>query len=157
MYITPNLPNESPGSNQRKNTRYLLPPPTSLFIPLSNPPNPSNRTRLLQQPRQVSPSGLQIRIATNMRLLDEDIGHGALIGDLLEGILYGGAVGHLIQLYEEVVGAKLAEEGLGRPAVGAVGFGEDHHAMIGDDALGLFHGGGGRHVGCGVGAEETTE
>ena len=72
-----------------------------------------------------------------MLLLDEDIGHRTLIGDLLEGILYGGAVGHLIQLYEEVVGAKLAEEGLGRPAVGAVGFGEDH-CSLGFSAISVF-------------------
>jgi len=109
------LPNENHGSNQGKNKN-----PSTLSSPVSIPPDPSNRTGLLQQPWQLGPSGLQIGIATDMHLFDEDIGHGALMGDLLEGILYGGAVGHLVQLHDEVVGAELAEEGLGRPAVATV-------------------------------------
>lgn len=40
-----------------------------------------------------------------MLLADEDVGHGVLARDLPQGGLDGGAVGHLVQLDELVLGA----------------------------------------------------
>jgi hypothetical protein len=46
----------------------------------------------LQQSVKLALLGLQVAVATNVLLLDEDIGHAALAGDFLEGVLDGCAV-----------------------------------------------------------------
>lgn len=51
-----------------------------------------NSTSLLQQSRQLALLSAQIRVAADMLLLDEDVGHSALGSDLLERILDRGAV-----------------------------------------------------------------
>jgi len=78
-------------------------------------------------------------------LVDEDVGHGALLGHLLQSILDGSAViletgvssdrnniqillarhTDLIKLESEEFGTLLREKSLGGLAVGAVGLGED--------------------------------
>lgn len=51
-----------------------------------------NGVRLLQQGWKLALLGLQLGVAANVLVVDEDVGHGALVGDLLERILDGGAV-----------------------------------------------------------------
>ncbi len=52
----------------------------------------SNSTRALQQIIKLSLLALQIRVATNMLLSDEDVRHATLAGYFLERILDRGAV-----------------------------------------------------------------
>lgn len=109
---------------------------------------------LLQQLGQFSLARLQIRVATDVLLVDEDVGDGALVGDLLQSVLNGSAVlfiflggfslyffwflrgaggtgfacvlrTDLIQLESEVRGTHAGQKRLGRFAVRAVGFRED--------------------------------
>jgi hypothetical protein len=47
---------------------------------------------ILEQLRELALLRLQLRVATDVLLSDEDVGHGALLGDVLEGILDRGAV-----------------------------------------------------------------
>ena len=47
---------------------------------------------MLQQAIKLALLGLDIRVATDVVLVDEDVGHAALASDLLEGILECGAV-----------------------------------------------------------------
>lgn len=47
----------------------------------------SNRTSLLQQCRQFALDGLQVGVAADVLLVDEDVGHGPLVGELLESVL----------------------------------------------------------------------
>jgi hypothetical protein len=47
---------------------------------------------LLQQAGQFGLARLQIRVATDVFLVDEDVGDGALVGDLLQSVLDGSAV-----------------------------------------------------------------
>lgn len=53
---------------------------------------PLESTSILQQLGQRSRNGLKVRVATNVLLLDEDVGHGALFGNLLESTLDSSAV-----------------------------------------------------------------
>ena len=48
-----------------------------------------DRIRLFQQLWQLSFLGLQLRVTTDMLVIDEDIRNRALMGDVLEGILDG--------------------------------------------------------------------
>jgi hypothetical protein len=47
---------------------------------------------VLEQLRELALLCLQLRVAANVLLADEDVGHGALLGDVLEGVLDRGAV-----------------------------------------------------------------
>jgi hypothetical protein len=49
-------------------------------------------TSTLQQAIELTFLRLQVTVATNVILADEDVGHAALAGDFLEGILKGCAV-----------------------------------------------------------------
>jgi hypothetical protein len=49
-------------------------------------------TSRLQKPIKLSPLPLQVRVATNVLLADEDVGHGALARDAFECVLESGAV-----------------------------------------------------------------
>lgn len=40
---------------------------------------------ILQQPGKVILLGLKVRVTSNVLLLDEDVGHGPLVGDFLQG------------------------------------------------------------------------
>lgn len=53
---------------------------------------------ILQQLRQLGLFALQLRIAANMLVVDEDIRHGALARNLLKRILNRGAVVDLVKL-----------------------------------------------------------
>lgn len=52
----------------------------------------NNSPRGLQQIGQLSPPGLQIRVAADMLLAHEDVGHASLRRDLLQSVLYIAAV-----------------------------------------------------------------
>jgi hypothetical protein len=47
---------------------------------------------ILEQLRELALLRLQLGVAANVLLADEDVGHGALLGDVLEGVLDRGAV-----------------------------------------------------------------
>lgn len=49
-------------------------------------------TSILQQLRELASNSLEVGVTTDVLLVDEDVGHGALVGDLLESSLDGGAV-----------------------------------------------------------------
>lgn len=49
-------------------------------------------TSVLQQGRKLAFASLQIRVSTDMLLLDEDVGDGALAADFHEGVLDGAAI-----------------------------------------------------------------
>lgn len=49
-------------------------------------------TGAFQKSIQLRLFGLEIGVATNVLLGDEDVGHGSLAGDFLEGVLESGAV-----------------------------------------------------------------
>jgi hypothetical protein len=49
-------------------------------------------TSCVQKPIQLSPLRLQVRVATNVLLADEDVGHGALPRDAFECVLQRGTV-----------------------------------------------------------------
>ena len=53
---------------------------------------PLDGIRLLQQIWKLALLGLELRIATNVLLLDEYVWDGALLSDLLERVLNSGAV-----------------------------------------------------------------
>lgn len=46
----------------------------------------------LEELRKLALLALKIRVTSNMLLGDKDVGNGALVGHLLEGILNGGAI-----------------------------------------------------------------
>ncbi|KMU85120.1 hypothetical protein CIHG_02902 [Coccidioides immitis H538.4] len=50
------------------------------------------RTSSLEQSRQFRLAGLQVRVSTDVLVVDEDVGNGALVGDLLESGLDSGAI-----------------------------------------------------------------
>ena len=58
----------------------------------SREPATSNSARLPQQGRELRLLGLKVGVAADMLLLNKDIRHGALRGDLLQGVLDGGTV-----------------------------------------------------------------
>ena len=47
---------------------------------------------ILEQLLELALLALQLRVAANVLLADEDVGHGTLVGHLLEGVLDGGTV-----------------------------------------------------------------
>lgn len=47
---------------------------------------------VLEQLRELALLALELRVAADVLLADEDVGNGTLLGHLLEGILDGGAV-----------------------------------------------------------------
>ena len=47
---------------------------------------------LLEQVGELALLCLELRVAANVLLADEDVGHGALLGDVLESVLDGGTV-----------------------------------------------------------------
>ena len=47
---------------------------------------------ILEQLRKLALLGLELRVTTDVLLADEDVGDGALLGHLLEGVLDGGAI-----------------------------------------------------------------
>lgn len=77
-----------------------------------------------QQRLELLGLGLEVAVATNVLLADEDVGHCALAGQLLEGVLDGGAIFLLVELKGVEVGVVVLEELLGLVAVGAVRLGE---------------------------------
>lgn len=93
----------------------------------------SLRQHLLQTPLL----GLQIRVSSNMLVVDEHVWHRALACDLGEGGLDRRSIVGFIELEELVFGAHVGQEGFGGFAVGAVGFAEDGDCVAVDDALGL--------------------
>jgi len=113
-------------------------------------------TSIPQQRSQIPLLGLQIAVATNVLLPNEDIGHRALSRHLSERILDGRTVIDLIQLNGVVLCAGLAQQRLGRLAVRAVGLGEDGDGVLVDDALGLCLCGG-HTCGAGGAGEEAGE
>jgi len=71
---------------------WMIIDPSIHFSFLSSPTYPSpyislNSMRLLQHLGQLALLPLQIRVPANMLLGDEDVGHGALVRHLLEGVL----------------------------------------------------------------------
>lgn len=72
----------------------LFYPPKQVSITSNKTPNLAclQSPSLLQQLRQLSLLRLQVRVPTKVFLLNEDVGHGALVADFLESFLDGGAV-----------------------------------------------------------------
>lgn len=70
---------------------------------------------------------LDVRVAADVLAADEDVGHGALVGELLQRGLDLRAVVDLVQLERVVLGALAVEQALRGLAVRAVGFGEDRY------------------------------
>lgn len=70
-------------------------------------------------------NGLEVRVTADVLLVDEDVGHGALAGDLEERVLHLAAVLLLVQLVVRVLCAIAVEDALGVVAVRAVGLAED--------------------------------
>ncbi len=71
---------------------FLVPPPPFFFyfwFFFSS----RNGASLLQPRRQIGLDGLQVRVAANVLVVDEHVGHRALVRNLLERVLDGGAVG----------------------------------------------------------------
>ena len=87
----------------------------------------SYRMRILQQSGQLRLLALQFRVATNVLLSNEDVGHRALVGHLFKSILDIGSVINLIQLNDVGLNAVLAQESLRGLAMRAVGLGEDSY------------------------------
>ena len=71
-------------------------------------------------------NSLEIGVTANVLLADEDVGNGALTGQLEKGILDIGAVALLVELVGEVLGVETVEDLLGVGAVGAVRLAEDN-------------------------------
>jgi len=85
---------------------------------------------------------LEVRVAADVLLGDPGVGDGALARDLLEGVLDGAAVFHLVELEDGVVGVELVEGRLRLAAVGAVALGEDDDVVLVDELLDFLLGGG---------------
>ncbi|KAB8343264.1 hypothetical protein FH972_022852 [Carpinus fangiana] len=117
----------------------------------------------LQDIGQLALLGLQVRVAANVLLVDEDVGHAALLRDALEGVLDGGTVVcvcmlvaalRLVAVSRRLTALHLAQQALRGLAVGAVALGEDGDGIVVDDALGLGLCGG--HAGGAGGAREEA-
>jgi len=80
---------------------------------------------------------LQIRVSSDMLLVDEDVGDGALVVLFLEVVLDIGSIGNLIQFNSVVFGLHVVQERLGGLAVWAVGLAEHGNDVIGNDAIGF--------------------
>merc|ERR1712137_1442566 len=90
---------------------------------------------ILEQLVELALLCLELGVAANVLLADEDVGHGALLSDVLESVLDGGTVVNLVELEDVGLCAHLAEEALSGLAVGAVGLGEDSNRVAVDDLL----------------------
>jgi len=112
-------------------------------------PQRLNSASILQQILQVPLLVLQIRVATNMLLPNEDVRHRRLARQVAERGLDRGAVIDLIQLNRIKLGAALTQQLLRRLAVRAVALAEHRDGVLVDDALHL--GLGRRHAGWGQG------
>lgn len=55
-------------------------------------PSPLDRMRIFQQLRQLRPLCLQLRVATDMLMVDEDVRHATLVRDFLKGVLNSRAI-----------------------------------------------------------------
>ena len=71
-------------------------------------------------------NSLKIGVTANVLLADEDVGDGALTGQLEKGVLDIGAVALLVELVGGVLGVETVKDLLGVGAVGAVGLAEDN-------------------------------
>lgn len=80
---------------------------------------------IFQELRQLLLLALQLRVAANVFLADEDIWDRTLMSHVFEGVLNFGAVVDLIELDDVGFHAHVAEERFGGVAVRAVGFRED--------------------------------
>lgn len=72
-----------------------------------------------------------------MFLVDEDVGHGALVRHGFERVLDCGAVVNLIHLQGINLRAELRERRFRRAAMGAVGFAEYDDSVFVNDTLGF--------------------
>ena len=73
--------------------RPISPPPKFLSAISGKTLNPHlYRARLLEQRRELALLLLQVRVPTNVHVVDEDVGHGPLAANLLESGLDGCAV-----------------------------------------------------------------
>lgn len=72
-------------------------------------------------------NSLEIGVTANVLLADEDVGNGALAGQLEKGILDIGAVALLVELVGGVLGIETVEDLLGVGAIGAVRLAEDNY------------------------------
>lgn len=55
-------------------------------------PSPLDGVGILEQLVELALLCLELGVAANVLLADEDVGHGALLGDVFESILDGGTV-----------------------------------------------------------------
>merc|ERR1711915_1161377 len=94
-----------------------------------------NSVGILEQLRELALLALQLGVAANVLLADENVGDRALVGHLFKGILNSGTVINLVELEDVCLCALLAEESLCRLAVRAVGLGEDSNGVAVDDLL----------------------
>ena len=123
--------------------------------------DPLQSPSTLQQPVQFSLPALQVTVASNMFLRNEDVRHAALARDILQSILQSSTILDLVQFHQEVLvlaAELLVEQRFCRATVGAVGFAEDDDGIAVDDLLRLClcgcHGGG---AGASEGTEKTAE
>ena len=80
---------------------------------------------VLQQLRKLLLLALQLRVAANVLLANEDIWHCALMGHVFQGILELGAIVDLVEFDDVCLHSHVAEERLGSLAIGAVRLRED--------------------------------
>ena len=64
-----------------------IPTAAACFIP-----SPLDGVGLLEQVGELALLCLELGVAANVLLADEDVGHGALLSDVLESVLDGGTV-----------------------------------------------------------------
>jgi hypothetical protein len=82
-------------------------------------------TSRLQQLWELALLGLQVRVSTNVLVIDEDVWDGALSADLLESILDLGSIIDLVELDGVELGTRLGQGCLCGLAVWAVRLGEN--------------------------------
>jgi len=90
---------------------------------------------ILQQLWQLRLLCLEVRVATDVLVVNEDVRDGALVGDVFESVLNCAAIVDLIQLNDVRLDAHLAQQGLGRLAIRAIRLGEDSDGVVVDDIL----------------------
>lgn len=72
-----------------------------------------------------------------MFVVDVYVGHGALVGDFLQGVLNGCSIVDLVQLDDEEFGPLFGQKCLGGAAVRAIRFAEYGNGVVSNDALGF--------------------
>jgi hypothetical protein len=80
----------------------------------------SQGTSLLQQAIELALFRLQIAVATNVLLANEDVGYSTLVRNLLESVLDGGSIVNLVEFNDERLDALLGQKGFRLFAVRAV-------------------------------------